>query len=120
MPHNKKSMQSFMGTINFVQRFVPNFSQIVKPLQQMVKQSVQFKWTDIEKVSFKYIKIEIAQAPFLKSIDFEKDLILYIFSLDNSLSVVLASKRELGDKYPISFMSTGLQGDKFNYLAVEK
>ena len=33
LPHNKKGMQSFMGTINFVQRFVPDFSQIVKPLQ---------------------------------------------------------------------------------------
>ena len=27
LPHNKKSMQSFMGTINFVRRFVPDFSQ---------------------------------------------------------------------------------------------
>ena len=49
LPHNKKGMQSFMGTINFVRRFVPDFAQIVKPLQQMVKQSVQFKWTDVEK-----------------------------------------------------------------------
>ena len=37
LPHNKKGMQSFMGTINFVRRFVPDFAQIVKPLQQMVK-----------------------------------------------------------------------------------
>ena len=43
LPHNKKGMQSFMGTINFVRRFVPDFAQIVKPLQKMVKQSVQFK-----------------------------------------------------------------------------
>ena len=40
LPHNKKGMQSYMGTINFVRRFVPDFAQIVKPLQQMVKQSV--------------------------------------------------------------------------------
>ena len=40
LPHNKKGMQSFMGTINFVQRFVPDFAQIVKPLKQIVKQSV--------------------------------------------------------------------------------
>ena len=33
LPHNKKGMQSFMGTINFVRRFVPDFAQIVKPLQ---------------------------------------------------------------------------------------
>ena len=33
LPHNKKGMQSFMGIINFVRRFVPDFAQIVKPLQ---------------------------------------------------------------------------------------
>ena len=32
LPHNKKGMQSFMGTINFVRRFVPDLAQIVKPL----------------------------------------------------------------------------------------
>jgi hypothetical protein len=33
-PHNKKSMQSFFGKINFVRRFVPDFVEIVKPLQR--------------------------------------------------------------------------------------
>jgi len=32
LPHNKKSMQYFLGQINFVKRFDPNFSQIVLPL----------------------------------------------------------------------------------------
>ena len=78
-----------MGTINFVRRFVPDFAQIVKPLQQMIKQSVQFKWADTEKGAFNNIKAEIAQAPSLKSPDFEKDLIMYNFSSDNSLAAVL-------------------------------
>ena len=72
LPHNKKGMQSFMGTINFVRRFVPDFSQIVKPLQQMVKQSVQFKWTDVEKNAFNKIKTAIALAASLKSPNFNK------------------------------------------------
>ena len=67
LPHNKKGMQSFMGTINFMQRFVPDFAQIVKPLQQMVKQSVQFKSTDVEKNAFSKIKTSITHAPSLKS-----------------------------------------------------
>ena len=70
LPHNKKGMQSFMGTINFVRRFVPDFAQIVKPLQKMVKQSVQFKWNDVEKNEFSKIKTSIAHAPFLKILDF--------------------------------------------------
>ena len=31
-PATKKSMQSFMGKINFVRRFVPSFFEIVHPL----------------------------------------------------------------------------------------
>ena len=86
----------------------------------MVKKSVQFKWTNIEKVSFKDIKTTVAHAPSLRSPNFEKEFILYTFSSDNSLAIVLMQKGELGDEYPISFMSTGLQGDKLNYLAMEK
>ena len=36
--HNKKSMQSFMGKINFVHRFIPSFAKMIKPLQDMIKQ----------------------------------------------------------------------------------
>ena len=81
-----------MVTINFVRRFVLDFAQIVKRLQQMVKQSVQFKWTEKEKGAFNNIKAVIAHAPSLKSPDFEKYFILYTFSSDNSLPVVLTQK----------------------------
>ena len=81
LPHNKKGMQSFMGTINFVRRFVPDFAQIVKPLQQMVKQSVQFKWTDVEKNAFSKIKTSVVHGLSLKHPDFEKDFILVHFRI---------------------------------------
>ena len=87
-----------MGTINFVWRFVPDFAQIVKPLQQMVKQSVQFKWIDVQKVAFNEIKQEIAHAPSLRSPNFEKDFIRYTFASDNSFATVLTQKGELGDE----------------------
>ena len=44
-PHNKKEMQSFMGNINFARRFISDFSEIVKPLQEMIKKYQNFKWT---------------------------------------------------------------------------
>ena len=120
LPHNKKGMQSFMGTINFVRRFVPDFAQIVKPLQQMVKKSAQYKWTEIKKNAFSKIKTSIAHAPSLKIPDFDKDFILYTFASDDSLAAVLTQKEDGGDEFPISFMSTGLQGAELNYLAIDK
>ena len=95
MPHNKKGMQSFMGTINFVRRFVPDFAQNVKPLQQMVKQNAQFKWTDIEKDAFSKIKTVVAHASSLKSPDFDKDFIMYTFASDDSRQLY-SCKRKMG------------------------
>ena len=55
----------------------------------MVKQSVQFKWTDVEKNAFNKIKTDIAHAPSLKSPNFDKYFILYTFASDESLGAVL-------------------------------
>ena len=55
----------------------------------MVKQSVRFKWTNLEKNAISKRKTSVAHAPSLKSPNFEKDFILYTFASDDSLAVVL-------------------------------
>ena len=87
------------GNNKFVRIFVPDFAQIVKPLQQMVKQNALFKWTEIEKSAFIKIKTAVAHAPSLKSPDFDKDFILYTFASDDSLAAVLTQKEDGGDEY---------------------
>ena len=86
----------------------------------MIKKSAQFKYTDLEKGAFNKIKVTIAQAPSLKSPNFEKDFILYTFASDNSLAAVLRQKEEGVDEYLLSFISTGLQGVELNYPTVDK
>ena len=56
----------------------------------------------------------------MRSPDFEKDFILYTFSSYNSIADVRKKKGKLEDEYPISFMSTRLQGGELNYPVVEK
>ena len=51
-PHNKKAMQSFLGKINFVRRFIFDFVQIVKPLQGIIKKDSNFKWTKQRREAF--------------------------------------------------------------------
>jgi hypothetical protein len=49
-PTSKKEIQSFMGRINFVRRFVPNFVVMVKPIHNMLKHDQYFSWMeDVEK-----------------------------------------------------------------------
>ena len=65
LPHNKKVMQSFLGKINFVRRFISDFVEIVKPLQEMIKKDSNFKWTKERKESFDKIKEAITESPTL-------------------------------------------------------
>ena len=64
-PHNKKAMQSFLGKINFVRKFISDFAKIVKPLQEMIKKDAKFKWMKETKEAFGKIKEAIAATPTL-------------------------------------------------------
>jgi hypothetical protein len=65
LPHNKKTMKSFFGQINFVRKFPLDFAEIIKPLQKMIHKNVEFKWDDERKDTFNNIKAAISQAPVL-------------------------------------------------------
>ena len=58
-------MQSFLGKIKFVRRFIFDFAEIVKPLQDMIKKDTNFKWTTERKEAFYKIKESIVEDPTL-------------------------------------------------------
>jgi len=62
-PANKKAMQSFFGKINFVRKFVSGFTEIVHPMQLMMKKDVVYRWSNEAKKSFQQIKEAIAEVP---------------------------------------------------------
>ena len=108
VPHTKKAMQSSLGKIKFVRRFISNFMEIVKPLQDMIKKDFNFKWTKERREAFDKIKEAIVEDPTLWSLNFDNEFILYIFSSDHSIVAMLTQKNEEGEEFLVSFMSTGL------------
>jgi hypothetical protein len=61
---NKKDVQSFIGKINFLRRFVLNFVEILKPITNMLKKYAVIKWSLEEKSSFQTIKQYLVEAIF--------------------------------------------------------
>eukprot|EP00253_Pinus_taeda_P036430 PITA_36430 len=119
-PHNKKSMQSFLGQINFVKRFVLDFSQIILPLQTMIKKNSVFKWESLEKEAFELIKQSIINALALNTPKFSNHFTLYTIASDCSYVAVLTQINDHDLEAPISFYSSNLQGVELNYFEVEK
>jgi len=42
LPKDRKVLQSFFGKVNFIRRSIPNFVEIVKPLNYLLKKDVIF------------------------------------------------------------------------------
>ena len=120
LPHNKKAMQFFLGKINFVRRFISDFAKIVKPLQDMIKKDLNFKWTKERREAFDKIKEAIARAPTLRTLNFENEFIIYTFAFDHSVAAMLTHNNEEGEEFPVLYMSIGLQGDELKYPTIDK
>ena len=86
IPRSKRDIQSFLGKINFVRRFIPNFSELVKHITIMLKKDAEIKWNDEARNSFEYIKKAIMGVPTLISPDYTKGF--YIFSFASYDTVV--------------------------------
>jgi len=113
-------MQSFLGQISFVKRFILDFSQIVLPLHTMIKRNSVFKWGHNKKEAFDSIKKAIINAPTLNTPKFSNHFILYTLATKSSYAVVLTQINDQKIEAPISFFSSNLQGVELNYSEVEK
>ena len=109
-----------MGKINFIHIFVPKFSQVIKPLQFLVKKDIPFKWSVESQNAFTEIRRAIVEALSLVSPYFGKDFIIYTFATDFSYAVVVTQKDHEDAKIPISFMSLTFTRDEINYYQVDK
>jgi hypothetical protein len=119
-PTSKKSMQSFLGQINFVRRFIPSFSEMVKPLHNLIKKDTQYHWGPPENQSFNEIKKAIIDAPSLMSPNFSQDFTLYTFASDRSYATVLTQNNVENNEVPIAFMRSSFKGTELNYPAIDR
>ena len=59
LPRSKKDVQYFIGKINFLRWFIPNFAETIKQITSMLKKDHEVKWTAKARNSFKKIKLAL-------------------------------------------------------------
>ena len=55
-PTNVTELQSFLGSANFLRKFVPDFAKIVSPLYRLLRKERRWKWGNPEQDAFVNIK----------------------------------------------------------------
>jgi hypothetical protein len=101
LPPTKKALQSFLGQINFVRRFIPNLVEMMKPLLKLLKKDAKYEWIDEGRNAFKSIKDAIGKYPVLISPNYSKDFQIFSFASEDTIAGVLLQKNEEGHEQPL-------------------
>ena len=119
-PINRKEVQVFLGRINFLTRFIPNYVEIVRHITDMLKKSNEVKWSQESREAFARIKNAFAEAPVLAGPDCAKPFMIFSFSSPHTIAGVLLQKNEEGYEKPIAFFSQVLCDAELKYKLLEK
>ncbi|XP_048228968.1 uncharacterized protein LOC125369801 [Ricinus communis] len=69
LPSSVKAVRSFLGHAGFYRRFITNFSEIARPLTQLLVKDAPFIFNDACVSSFELLKKLLATAPIMASLD---------------------------------------------------
>ena len=64
-PRNKRELQSFLGFANYYREFIRGHSELVEPMNRLVKKNQDFKRTPEAEESFELTKKKLCSAPVL-------------------------------------------------------
>jgi hypothetical protein len=52
-----KEVRSFLGLASFYRRLVTKCTEIAKPLTQLIRKDIQFKWEGSQQAAFEKVKV---------------------------------------------------------------
>lgn len=120
LPRNKKEVQAFLGKIDFLRRFIRNYVEIVKDINDILKKGHEVKWNVSSKHAFDQIKKSIFKAPILASPNYTKPFSMSSFTSETSLTIVSLQNNEDSHDQPIAFSRKFMRDAKLKYDIIEK
>lgn len=112
VPTNADEVRRFVAFCNYFWKFVPNFSVIANPLNQLLKKDSKFVWTENCQNAFNILRNSLLSPTLLNYPDFSQQFILTTDASDIGCGAVLSQQTQNGN-LPIAYASkTFTQGEK--------
>ncbi|GJY80869.1 putative nucleotidyltransferase, ribonuclease H [Tanacetum coccineum] len=118
-PTNVKAIRSFLGHAGFYRRFIKDFSQVARPMTQLLVKDAPFNFSEECIQAFETLKRELAQAPIMIKPDWSLPFEIMCDASDYAVRAVLG---QIIDKHfkPIYYASKTMNEAQENYTTTEK
>jgi len=115
VPTTIKQVRGFLGFGNFYRRFILNFSDIARPLNELLKKDRKFDWTPECQSSFEEMKKRFTEEPVLAMPDHSRPFQIESDASKYATGAVLSQLDSNGDWHPVVFYSKTFSPAERNY-----
>ena len=114
-PEDKETMHSFLGLINFLNRYSDKLAKFTSPLYELTQKNGHYTVTEEHRSAFREIKAIFAQEIVLPYFSTEKKCILQVDASKKGFGAVL-----MQDEKPVYYASRTLSKAEKNYQNLER
>ena len=119
-PQNVSQLRSFLGLINYYNRFLPNLSTQLAPLYHLLKKGQKWCWSRHCQQSFEAVKELVSSDQMLVFYNPKLPIKLSCDASPYGLGAVLSHVLEDGQERPVAFASRSLSRAEENYSQLDK
>ena len=118
-PKTVCGVRNFLGLANFYRRFIKDYAQVARPLNNLTKKDQAFKWKESQQTVFDTLRQQFTTAPILAFPDIDRQFHLETDASDFATSTVLSILKD--DKWhPVAYSSHSMSPEEHNYPIAKK
>ena len=119
-PTNVTQLRSFLGLINYYNKFLPNLAATLTPLYTLLNKKQPWVWNDEQQVAFQAANDALQSNTLLTHYNPSKPLLLACDASDYGIGAVLSHVLDDGKERPIAYISRTLSSAEKHYSQLEK
>lgn len=114
-PTDRKALERFLGMVNYLAKFIQNYSESVNVLRSLLKKESEWSWESQHSEAVDRLKAKLSSAPVLALYSDSEPIVLSVDASSVALGAVL-----LQSGRPVEFASLTLSDTQTRYAHIEK